>query len=59
MLPIILLGVIAKLAVVSADCNINTVNYYNTVWINVSHSVTPLNDVNTKMRKLNPLTANV
>jgi hypothetical protein len=56
MLFIILLGVIAKLAVVSADCNINTLNFYNTVWTNVSHSVTP---PNMKMQKRNALTANV
>jgi hypothetical protein len=49
MLFIILLGVIAKLAVVSADCNISTVNFYNTVWINVSYSATPTNAVNMKM----------
>jgi hypothetical protein len=51
MLLIILLGVIAKLAVVSADCNIRTQNYYNTVWLDVSYSITPLNFIRMKMRK--------
>jgi hypothetical protein len=54
MLLINLLGVIAKLAVVSADCNINinTVNFYNTVWTNVSYSVTPPNAVNMKRHEM-------
>jgi hypothetical protein len=51
MLLIILLAVITKLTVVSADCNINTVNFYNTVWTNVSYSVTQPNVVSMKMRK--------
>jgi hypothetical protein len=59
MLLIILLGVIAKLAAVSADCDIGTVNLNKTDWTNVSHSVTPSNAVNMKMRKWNELTGNV
>jgi hypothetical protein len=53
MLLIILLGAIARLAVVSADCNISTVNYYNTVWTNVSYSLTPPNVIDMKMWKWN------
>jgi hypothetical protein len=56
MLLIILLGVITKLAVVSADCDLGTVNRNYTDWTNVSSSATPLN-VNAKRRKSNSLNA--
>jgi hypothetical protein len=36
MLPIILLGITAKFAVVSADCQINAVHNNFTDWANVS-----------------------
>jgi hypothetical protein len=39
MLLIILLAVITKLAVVSADCVIDTADYKTTDWTNVSSSV--------------------
>jgi hypothetical protein len=51
MLLIFLLAVIAKVAVVSADCNIGTVSFNGTDWTNVSYSVTPSNVVNMKMPK--------
>jgi hypothetical protein len=38
MLLIILLGVVGKLAVVSADCDIGTLNQNITDWTNVSYS---------------------
>jgi hypothetical protein len=51
MLPIVLLGVIVKFAVVSAHCNIDTVGIDHATWTKVSYSVTPLIVVNMKMRK--------
>jgi hypothetical protein len=51
MLLIILLGVIGKLAVVSADCDIDTLNLNYTDWTNVSYSITPQNTLNVEMRK--------
>jgi hypothetical protein len=38
MLVLIVLGAISKLALVSADCDIQTTNYKTTDWTNVSHS---------------------
>jgi hypothetical protein len=51
MLLIILLGVITKLAVVSADCDLGTTNYVLTDWTNVSSSVTSLNVAKERARK--------
>jgi hypothetical protein len=51
MLLIILLGVIARLAAVSADCNISTVSFNDVDWTSVSYSVTPSNVLNIKIPK--------
>jgi hypothetical protein len=48
MLLIIVLGVIAKLAVVSADCNIGKLNLNHTDWTNVSFSGKSHNVINAK-----------
>jgi hypothetical protein len=50
MLLIILLGVVTKLAVVSADCDIGTINRNYTDWTNVSSSLASGNDFNIKIR---------
>jgi hypothetical protein len=51
MLLIILLGVLAKLAVVCADSNIDTVTIKTSERTNVSYPVTPPNYFNMKMCK--------
>lgn len=51
MLPIILIGVIARLTVVSADCDIGKLNLNQTDWTNVSYSVKSHNVNNVKFRR--------
>jgi hypothetical protein len=51
MLLIILLSVIGKLGVVSADCDIGALNWNYTDWTNVSYSINSHNDFHVKMRR--------
>jgi hypothetical protein len=51
MLLMILLGVITKLALVSADCDIEPARFKVTDWPKVSYFVMSLNCFNMNMRK--------